>query len=633
MAGILGLGEGGASALNQEIIDKLKDADTKATVDPIAKKIDNIISFEDGEEGEQFKLLEIKLKVAELVSAMSVLDLNATTGTVFDAKSSNLTGTSVTFASNDMSQLSAGITTVNITQVAQKDIYQTGVFSDKTAQVIDGNDTDPITGIEDFITIQVASAPIYQSSKTSSDTATELVGEGIFTITPAGGSAVTITTNATTTWSSLKELIDADNNLTASFINNRLSITSSDEKTQLAIVDTLGTVSADLDISSGNKFTTVDKTYEQLTASINANSKIVSSVEQVGDSSYRLVIKSNEGGRENALTITQAGVDLDLGDSHTSKEVIGAIGGTDGTLTIDGTGVAYLSTDTLADIKTKIDAQGIANVVVDVDSTTNKLTITKSDGLAPTISSDAFDFGFTNDSQVVAAQNMKATIDGVQYDLSSNEIVTVGGLKITATSVGESSLSIANNTDLVMPSVEEFATKYNELVDMIDSELYDPDSPIEDTSSLKLMMTEIKEKIFSSYGENSDKNIFSYGMALDKEGHLSVDTTEFAKALSDDTSGLKELFIGDLTNKGLGTQLKSTLDSFTAYQGLLTKYDENITSRLEKLNDEKEKAITLLNDKYAMMATTFAAYGAMITQMEAAFGGLQMMIQQSIATK
>jgi flagellar hook-associated protein 2 len=91
--------------------------------------------------------------------------------------------------------------------------------------------------------------------------------------------------------------------------------------------------------------------------------------------------------------------------------------------------------------------------------------------------------------------------------------------------------------------------------------------------------------------------------------------------------------VGDLTNNGLGTQLKSSLDALTSYGGLLTKYDENITARLEKLNEEKEKAVTLLNDKYAMMATSFAAYGAMITQMEAAFGGLKMMINQSIASK
>ena len=56
-----------------------------------------------------------------------------------------------------------------------------------------------------------------------------------------------------------------------------------------------------------------------------------------------------------------------------------------------------------------------------------------------------------------------------------------------------------------MPAVEEFATKYNELVDMIDAELYDLDSPIEDTYSLKSMMSNLKDMIFASYGENSDK--------------------------------------------------------------------------------------------------------------------------------
>jgi len=33
------------------------------------------------------------------------------------------------------------------------------------------------------------------------------------------------------------------------------------------------------------------------------------------------------------------------------------------------------------------------------------------------------------------------------------------------------------------------------------------------------------------------------------------------------------------------------------------------------------------------MAESFAAYGALITQMESAFGGLSMQIKQSVATK
>jgi hypothetical protein len=40
-----------------------------------------------------------------------------------------------------------------------------------------------------------------------------------------------------------------------------------------------------------------------------------------------------------------------------------------------------------------------------------------------------------------------------------------------------------------------------------------------------------------------------------------------------------------------------------------------------------KKAQELLDTKYSLMAQQFAAYTAIITQMEAAFGGMKMMIQ------
>ncbi len=626
MAGVLGLGDGGASALNQEIIDKLKDADKAATVDPIDKKINAITSYEKDEEGEQYKLVEIKLKVSELITSMRLMDLNTTTGTVFDAKSSSVSGTSATFASDNMSLLSEGITKVNVTQVAQKDIYQTDTFSSKDVQVVGGND------VGDLVTIAVADTPIYQSDKTSSATSTDLVGEGTFTITPADGSAVTFTTTDTTTWAGLKTMIDADSTLTASFVNNRLSITSIDGTKELSIADTSGSVTATLGISSGSKFTTEGQTYTQLASSINANGKINASVEQVGDNTYRLVIKSNETGEANLLTVSGTGVDLGLGSvaSKTINDFDQLM--TAGKLTINGDVVISdtedMSYNALIDEINNYNGGG-TYTATKVD---NQIVINANDGSNINIvEAGSNELNFINKNHTATAKNMNATVDGVNYDLSSNTLTTVGGLKITATTTGESSLSISENTDLVMPAVDDFTKKYNELVDMIDKEVLSADSTMKDTSSIKLMMSDIKAKIFNSYGANSDKNIFNYGIALDKKGHLSVDTKIFAKALADDPDGIKELFVGDFTNEGLGTQLKSSLDALTSYGGLLTKYDENITARLEKLNEEKEKAVTLLNEKYAMMATSFAAYGAMITQMESAFGGLKMMIDQSMS--
>ena len=52
-----------------------------------------------------------------------------------------------------------------------------------------------------------------------------------------------------------------------------------------------------------------------------------------------------------------------------------------------------------------------------------------------------------------------------------------------------------------------------------------------------------------------------------------------------------------------------------------------MTSRKEDLDEEKEEAVKTLDDKYKQLSLQFATYGSLITQMEAQFSGLKMMIE------
>ena len=140
---------------------------------------------------------------------------------------------------------------------------------------------------------------------------------------------------------------------------------------------------------------------------------------------------------------------------------------------------------------------------------------------------------------------------------------------------------------------------------------------------------------FNSYGDNpdpkDDKNIFNYGLSLDKSGHLALNTAEFTDAISNNFDDLKELFVGVAETKGFGTSLKEYIDDLNSFGGLLSTYDENRTARKETLDLELTDATEKLDSKYQYLATQFASYGTAIAQMEASFGGLKMMIEQSVA--
>ena len=537
--GVLGLGTG-AGTLNNELIEKLKTAERASTVAPIETSIENI----KGEGGESEKLQTIIDKANLLLETIKPFDLFVAGGqTAFDNKTANVTGSSAIFDAVDGSVINEGTTTVHINKLAQKDVFQTNVFSDATAKI-------PTTGAlgENFITLSQAERPVYQSNiKVSADDIVDASGTGKITI-----DGKDFNVSSTMTYSQLMSSINNDENLNAKItLSGRLSITSSDEKTEITIVEDLA---SNTGLSRGEKYSSDNISYDDLAKNINTNSNYIASVEAVGTGENRIIIKSLESGLDNKIDITQTGIDLGLNE--------------------------------------------VAN-------------------------------------NTVKAQNLEATVDGIDYNVSSNILIVEGGLKITAVEVDEvgksSSISINKDTTTIEPALKNFITMYNDLVSLVDEELYSGDSNIKDKGTLRSMMNNIKDTLFGSYGSEDNLNIFNVGFEISKTGVLSLDSTKFNEAIENDVDSIKSLFIGVAEDRGLGTKLKEIVDNLDGFEGLLSTYQSNIETRKEALEKEKDKAIETLDSKYAALSLQFASYNTIINQFETQFSGLKLMIGQSTA--
>lgn len=453
--GILGLGTGQSSTLNSDLITKLKTAETKAVVTPIETKITNLATEKDF-------LTSVETKVKELLTAVKPFDLFVAGGVnALQQKSATTSGDSVTFDAADVSALNKGFTTVSVSQLAQKDVYQSNIITDKSTYALTGT------------------------------------------------------------------------------LNIKVGASGTDTPYTLSNY----------------------KSYDELISAINTQSGVDASLEQVGTSSYRLVLKSESTGKDNALTITDGTANLGFNNAK--------------------------------------------------DSITGK------------------------PNHVLTAQNMNATVDGIAYDVSTNNI-TVNGLKITANKVdvngSSSTINVSEDTTNVETQMNSFVTKYNELVSLVGNEINNADSKVENKSALKDILNQVKDKLFGSYGVSNNKSIFNYGFELDKSGTLSLNSTTFKSAIQNDMSGLRDLFIGTAEKKGLGTTLKETIDNMSYSGGVLGVYDADIISRQTKLTDSKTKAEDTLTAKYSQLASQFAAYTTLITQMESSFSGLKMMISQSTSS-
>lgn len=437
--GILGLGSSGSVDLSSELLTKLKTAESTSILDPItAEKEDT--------QAEINALDKIETMVSEFLDLVKDLDLFTSKTNIFNQISASTTGSSASFDATDSSNLNPGTITVNVTQLAQKDVYQSNNISDKTATLDSG-------------TISIT------------------VGEETY------------------------------------------------------------------------DFSTDGKTYETLVSEMSNYPDLDVSLEQVGDSSYRMIVKSSGSGTSNAITISQTGVDLGLEEES---------------------------------------------------------------------------------NHVLTAQNMKATVDGIDYDLSSNKLTMQSGLIIKMVDEGTSSITMERDDASIVESITSIADKYNDLVDLVNSYILgDEENPavISDSSTLKSMMNSIKDILFDSYGLNNEENLFKYGISFDSDGYMQVDETELSTALTDNYDDLKELFVGYAEKEGIGTRLKTYLDSLdNLLDGLLTTYDDKLSTRLSTLTSDYETASEKLDEKYEQMASQFASYTVLITQMENDFASLQSII-------
>ncbi len=437
--GILGLGSSGSVDLSSELITKLKTAESTSILDPITAE-------QEDTQSEMDALAEVQTMVLELLDLVDDFDLFTSGVNIFNEISATTTGTSASFDATDTSNLEDGTISINVSQLAQKDVYQSNTISDITSTMDEG-------------TISIT------------------VGEQTY------------------------------------------------------------------------DFSTQGKTYKELVTLMNKESELNVSLEQVGDNSYRMIIKSSESGTSNALTISQTDIDLGLE---------------------------------------------------------------------------------TESNHVLTAQNMKATIDGVDYETSSNKVTMQSGLIIKAVEVGTSSITMEKDNALVVETISAIASKYNELVDLVNSYILgDEDNPatISDSSTLKSMMSSIKGILFDSYGLNNEENLFKYGISFDSSGYMQVDTSTLSTALTDNYEDIKELFTGYAEKEGIGTRLKTYLDSLDSMDGLLTTYEDKLNSRLKTLSSDYETASAKLDEKYEQMSSQFASYTVLITQMENSFASLKSIIE------
>lgn len=607
----------GSEVLNQETLEKLKNADISAKVKPYETKIETNTT-------KQKALTELTTKLAAFQSAVSSLG----DSTAFGKRkvTPSVTGDSAAATLTASNGVSVQNLSVKVEKIAQKDVFQSGGITKDTDRVLTGNQqaasfTIMQNGKE--YTIKVEANTTYADLADKINSATD--GKVIAKIVSTGekgtpyrftlSSKETGADNAISFFAGTKDsqtgVYNEDQNATAILSNLGWTL----KKDNIAEADMKGFA-----FSGGTKASAIT----DLNTQIGKNIKFTL---WAGEEKFTIEAKSNETyqqlidkvktttGEKIKLSAVKSGSDYTFnfvaGDKASSSTKIKIFDGT-----MDTSAKTYTS-----DGNTKTFLQDTLKIGI---STSYSLDDAK------------------GTAHLKKAQDAEFTLDGVKMYRSTNEIKDIGaGLTLNLLKAGEINFDIKQDSEGLTSTMEELVEKYNELVNYLnDVTAYDSETKVSgdlaDVNEVKSLRSTINKMLFTSQsieGTTTDDkgnktktnvlvSVLDFGLSLNDTSKsnssqlalLKFDSAKFEKKFAEDpdfaesffsgTSGFEEVNVvgkaqtfdtADFTSGGLEFKGKDFKITFGDVSYDLTKTADGKNDFKLEGKDAQERAQKLLD--------------------------------------
>lgn len=541
----------GSEVLNQETLEKLKNADISARVKPYETKIETNTT-------KQKALTELTTKLAAFQSAVSSLG----DSTAFGKRkvTPSVTGDSAAATLTASNGVSVQNLSVKVEKIAQKDVFQSGGITKDTDRVLTtGQSSASFTIMQNGkeYTIKVEANTTYADLADKINSATD--GKVIAKIVSTGekgtpyrftlSSKETGADNAISFFAGTKDsqtgVYNEDTNATAILSNLGWTL----KKDNIAEADMKGFA-----FSGGTKASSVKDLNNETIG------KDIKFTLWAGEEKFTIEAKSNETYQrliDKVKTTTGEKIKLSAvksGNNYTFNFVAGdkASSSTkikifDGISTTDASGNKTYASDT---------------------NTTNFLEQTLKIGISKSYSLD----DAKGTAHLKKAQDAEFTLDGVKMYRSTNEIKDIGaGLTLNLLKAGEINFDIKQDSEGLTSTMEELVEKYNELVNYLnDVTAYDSETKVSgdlaDVNEIKSLRSTINKMLFTSQsieGTTTDDkgnktktnvlvSVLDFGLSLNDTSKsnssqlalLKFDSAKFEKKFAEDPDFAESFFSG-----------------------------------------------------------------------------------------
>jgi flagellar hook-associated protein 2 len=565
----LGIGSG---VLTADIIDKLRANDEQYTVNPY----------------------DVKLETNE--KKRTALDLFDSLLTTFKSSTSSL-GDELLYLKRDSSVTGDGVNvsveagvnvqefSLRVDQLAKKDVVESGSFTDTDQSIASGSGSITINIGDKNYDLDYTSSTTLESLR--DDINSKLSDQLSASILQVGDEASKlIITSAESGEAQKIRMVDNDGNLDSKVLSEKANLFGGVVESNTSQVDTQEIANGDIQIN--------------------------------GTSIEAISIPTSTNSYDKATMIAQA-----INDEKDTTGVVASV------VENEGKFLLYLENTAGGDIDIAISGNGGLSGLVDGTSATHN-----ADG-AKTIQD---------------AQDAKFQYDGVDITRTTNNItdfkvgMTIELLKVKEDDDDVNNVSITQDTTQIKDEMESFVEGYNALTRQLNAMLkVDLETNtiglFNGDSTIKAIQRELSRTITSV--DSRGDSLSNYGIDVNQDGTLTFNPDKskgegdtwlnFDEKLAQKPEEVERFFYGDgEDDEGVFKRLDDIVEDFTSSNGRLTVLMEYLDSEEDTLDEDRAKAVKLLDSRYDTMMERFASYDSIISKINQQFASLNMQIQTAL---
>ncbi|AAD07800.1 flagellar capping protein [Helicobacter pylori Rif2] len=221
------------------------------------------------------------------------------------------------------------------------------------------------------------------------------------------------------------------------------------------------------------------------------------------------------------------------------------------------------------------------------------------------------------------ASDSAFTYNGVSITRPTNEVNDViSGVNITLEQTTEPNkpaiISVSRDNQAIIDSLTEFVKAYNELIPKLDEDTrYDADTKIAgifngvgDIRAIRSSLNNVFS--YSVHTDNGVESLMKYGLSLDDKGVMSLDEAKLSSALNSNPKATQDFFYGS-DSKDMGGREIHQEGIFSKFNQVIANlidggnaklkiYEDSLDRDAKSLTKDKENAQELLKTRYNIMA-------------------------------